>query len=181
MTEVPVFAPDYAMQPTRHERRAYVAEQLRALARERGISLTAILAGAVDGAASEALDMLSRGVDDAGREIVPPGWAPVLRLREGAVPPDRDPQGRKVPDAQRGKVLVVKMGNRPLDGAERVTTERARRDLYDVVEVTHAARPYRTREAVTILRQWGVDVAPEIDRHLVEEVVEAPKAAGKGR
>lgn len=179
MTEIPVFAPDYASQPTRPARRAYVAEQLRAMQRGGGISLSAILAGSTSAAATEALELLAAGRDDSGRDVVPPGWAPVLRLREGAAPPDRDPQGRKLDDARKGKVLVVKVGNRPMDGRERITTERARRDLYDVTEVTREAKAYRIREAVTILRQWGVDVAPEIDRHLVEEVLDAAK--GKGR
>ena len=180
MTEVPVFAPEYASQPTRPARRAYVAEQLRAMVRGGGLSLSAILAGAVDGAATEALELIAARRDDSGREVVPPGWAPVLRLREGAAPPDRDPQGRRLADDKRGKVLVVKLGNVQMTGDARVTTERARRDLYHVVEVTHAARSYDTREAVTILRQWGVDVAPEIDRHLVEEVLETAKGKGKG-
>lgn len=178
MMEIPVFAPEFAMQPTRAARRAYVAEQLRAMVRGSGLSLSAILAGAVDGAASEAMELLVSGRDDAGREIVPPGWVPTLRLREGAAPPDRDPQGRKLSDDKRGKVLVVKLGNRPMEAPDRITTERARRDLYDVAEVTHDARAYRTAEAVAILRQWGVNVAPEIDRHLVEEVSRAAPAKG---
>ena len=178
MLEIPVFAPEFAMQPTRAARRAYVAEQLRAMVRGGGLSLSAILAGAVDGAASEAMELLAAGRDDTGKEIVPPGWVPTLRLREGAAPPDRDPQGRKLSDDKRGKVLVVKLGNRPMEAPDRITTERARRDLYDVAEVTHEARAYRTAEAVTILRQWGVTAAPEIDRHLVEEVSRAAPAKG---
>ena len=73
---------------------------------------------------------------------------------------------------------MVKLGNRPMEAPDRITTERARRDLYDVAEVTHDARAYRTAEAVAILRQWGVNVAPEIDRHLVEEVSRAAPAKG---
>jgi hypothetical protein len=76
-------------------------------------------------------------------------------------------------------VLVVKVGQRSQLATERATDANARRDIYETTEVTATARAYRLREAVTILRQWGVGVADDLDRHLVEEVLDSGAKGGK--
>jgi hypothetical protein len=172
---VAVFAPDFARQPNAPARRAYVAEELRRVQASGPLSLCALLAGAVDGAASVALDLMDKGRGPDGADVVPPGFAVHLRLREGAVPPQRDPQGRALPTDKAGKVLVVKIGQRSAGAEARSIDANARRDIYETTEVTASPRAYRLREAVIILRQWGVGVADDIDRHLVEEVLDAPK------
>lgn len=176
---VAVFAPDFTRQPNAPARRAYVAEELRRVQASGPLSLCAILAGAVDGAASVALDLIDKGRGPDGADVVPPGFAVQLKLREGAVPPQRDPQGRPLPADKAGKVLVVKIGQRSIGAEARSIDANARRDIYETAEVTAAPRAYRLREAVTILRQWGVGVADEIDRHMVEEVLDSGAKGGK--
>jgi hypothetical protein len=179
MLAVAVFAPDFNRKPNAAMRRAYVADELRRLQASGPLSLAALLAGAVDGAASVALDLIDKGRGPDGADVVPPGFAVSLRLREGAVPPVRDPQGRQLPADKQGKVLVVKVGQRSQLATERATDANARRDIYETTEVTATARAYRLREAVTILRQWGVGVADDLDRHLVEEVLDSGAKGGK--
>ena len=176
---VAVFAPDFARQLNATARRAYVAEELRRAQVSGPLYLCALLAGAVDGAASVALDLIDKGRGPDGADVVPPGFAVQLRLREGAVPPARDPQGRPLPTDKAGKVLVVKIGQRNSGAEARSIDANARRDIYETTEVTASPRAYRLREAVTILRQWGVGVADDIDRHLVEEVLDSGTKGGR--
>jgi hypothetical protein len=181
MISFPVFAPDFRRHSTATARRAYVADELRRVQQDGPLSLASLLFGGEDGAASIALDLLADGYDDGGQEVAPAGYAASikLRLREGVSPPDRDPQGRRLPPEKVGKVLVAKVGNvRREHGDERERDERVGRDLYRTVEVTAQPRAYRLADAVTILRQWGVG-SPDhtaIAHQLVVEVLDVADA-----
>lgn len=131
-------------------------------------------------------------------------YMPTLRLREGYVAIAKDPDGRDMPPAQRGKVLRCKVGVRgQMDRAElqsrthetarytgpaRQSMQRSPGGLYRTLDLTHAPRPVPIDDAIVILRQWGVGITPKrhykarsatpLDRWAVEEVpqvqVEAP-------
>lgn len=121
------------------------------------------------------------------------GYMPRLRLRASAVPPSLDPQSRPLPQADRGKVLVAKVGTRgqaPPGGtvsdieaarytARRDAIVRSPEGLYRTVRVTHEARAYTLDDADAVLMQWGVGVNEKryrkrgaLDQWLVEEVPE---------
>ena len=181
MISLPVIAPDLRRHSTAAARRAYVADELRRVQQDGPLPLAALLFGGGDGVADIALDLVRRGYDDAGAEVVPPGYDSRirLRLREGAVPPDCDAQGRKLPEADRGKVLLVKLQNIQVDKAtDREVAERVGRDLYRQARVTHEPHFYRFDDAVAILRKWGVGSVdhPTQARQLVEEVFDEPAA-----
>ena len=101
-----------------------------------------------------------------------------LRLVPGAPTPPTDPDGRPLDEKDRGRVLVAKVGVRgqTADGKpphhERETREtsalgrdalRTRRgeSLYRTARVTAAPKAYPLADAIVILRQWGVGIAPE--------------------
>lgn len=101
------------------------------------------------------------------------GYVPRLRLRPGAVPPELDPQSRPLPLAERGKVLVAKVGTRGAiqPGGDRISDDEAKRysarrdaivrspeGLYRTVRVTHEPRTYSLDDAVAVLMQWGVGI-----------------------
>lgn len=176
--ELPAFCEDFQT-TLKAERTAYVASELRRIDAEGLPVLRTVLSCPDDDAQALATMLLHDNADDAGEEILSPrAWR--LRLVKDAVPPPTDPQGRRLPEGRRGKVLVVKVGNKggrlpegatatqtdAFSGPRRGITVRAGRDLYELAEVTHAAKPYSLRNAILILRQWGFAVAP--DRARVE-------------
>lgn len=84
-----------------------------------------------------------------------------LRLVEGAQPPDRDPQGRPLPEALRGKILRAKLGNiGHADATVRQTTSQQNQPVIRTVDIGHAPVPVSFREAILVLRQWGYRVRP---------------------
>lgn len=98
-------------------------------------------------------------------------YTPMLRLRPGASPPPFDAQGRTLPPAKRGKVLVTKSGViGQMDASELKTrnAETARfagsardtlalqRGLYRVIEITEEPKAVSLDDAIVVLRQWGV-------------------------
>lgn len=172
MIDAPVFAPDLNKQRTDIERLRYVAQELRRLQKDRGfLKLSDVLIGGVPGASTFALELITNGRDPDGNEVVPAGYSPKLKIVSGRTPLDRDPQGRKLPPEKAGKVLVVKTGLvRFEDAKARQIAERNNRSLYETVEVTHEAKAYRVSEAKQILEQWGVGVANDLTRQIVEEV-----------
>lgn len=178
---VPVFAPRYEATPP-DERVAYVRDELRRLVAEGGAVLLAVLSPRTPTEAQVvALEMLAANRDSFrfagtgaragahGNRLLEraPVWR--LRLKAGATPPPIDPQGRRLAPDKVGKVLVAKVGMPDGDvGAERETsgqewTGAARAikaavgdDLLYTAEVTREAREYELREAVHILRKWGI-------------------------
>lgn len=150
--------------------------------------------------------VLSLGLQDQQdlgvSELRQNGYMPTLRLREGYVAAPKDPDGRDMPAAQRGKVLRCKVGVRgQMDRSElqarthetarytgpaRQSMQRTTGGLYRTLDVTHAPRPVPLDDAIVILRQWGVGLTPKrfykartatpFDRWAVEEVpqIEAP-------
>ena len=208
--EIPSFCERYHTL-ARNERPAYVAQELRRVDGAGLPVLRTVLSCADDDAQAHAVQLLHAGVDADGAEILPARlWR--LRLAEGAVPPSTDPQGRLLPADRRGKVLVCKIGNKGgriptgdnvdpkqialVSGPSRTTTVRAGRDIYETTEVTSAPRSYSLRNAVLILKAWGVGCTPERARiepdrdgnprevqvyWLVEEVLDAPAAQEPAR
>ncbi len=97
-----------------------------------------------------------------------------LRLRPGAVPPIRDPQGRELKDPDRGKVLVAKVGvvgnvhpsqikaaddsgkSREWLSSSRAALARTKVGLYNTKRVTSQPQPFLIDDAITIMRAWGV-------------------------
>ena len=181
MIEVPPFSLDLRAHRTKEKRRAYVVAELARLRDEGQLSLLAILGCGVDGADSLALEILADGDSDAeGQSLVDGGvYAPVLKLVDKARPPESDPQGRRLPDAKRGKVLVVKVGQKQLPtGTERDLLAKRGRDIYDTVEIGPKPRPYLLRHAAIAMRQLGKGLASELARGIVEEVLPTVEAAG---
>ncbi|MBL0219657.1 MAG: hypothetical protein IPQ07_38055 [Myxococcales bacterium] len=201
LIELPAFCDDFHATPKKEARRAYVANELRRIHSEGLPVLRTVLSCPDDEVQALATALLAANVDDDGEEILPDHlWR--LRLADGAVPPSTDPQGRKLPKSDQGRVLVCKIGNKggrlqedatkeqveAHSGPRRTTTVRAGRDLYDTAPVSAVARTYSFRNAVLILRQWGVGCTAERARMepdrdgnpvevqnywLVEEVLEA--------
>jgi len=206
LIEIPSFCEDFQAIKNRVERRAYVVNELRRIDRAGLPILRTILSCQDDDAQGAATALLAANVHDEGGEIISdPRWR--LRLAEGAVPPPTDPQGRKLPKDRVGKVLIAKVGNKggrlgedataaqleAHSGPRRTTTVRSGRDLYETVEVTRTPKVYSLRNAILILRQWGVGctyerarVEPNKDGEpvevqsywLVEEVLEPREATG---
>ena len=198
------FCEDF-QQIARPLRTAYVVRELKRIDREGLPILRTVLACPDDDAQSLATLLLHSNVGDDGDEIIAPrAWR--LRLVADAAPPKTDPQGRLLSADKRGKVLVVKTGNKGArlaedapssqtdahSGPRRTVSVRAGRDLYELQEVTATPRTYSLRNAILILRQWGVGVTyerarvePDKDSNpvvvqvnwLVEEVLEARESA----
>lgn len=182
MLEIPPFCLEYHRRPPA-EREAYVMSELVRLRDSDSMRLSTILACGSDEAATVALRLLRDGAyDTEGRELVEADWAPRLRLIDKAVPPERDPQNRLLPDGKRGRVLVTKVGLRRFEqGGDRFIADRLSRDIYEMVEVGPQAKPYRMAHAVAVLRAWGRGVAPEHDRWIVEEVSRDTPAHSAGK
>jgi hypothetical protein len=184
VTELPDFAPDALSHTTDAARRAYVAEEVRRVVKAAPTKiLLAVLACSDVLSQTIAIELLTRGVDDDGEQILEPRvW--YLRLAEGARPPETDPQGRRLPPGKAGSVLVAKTGNKGgnvpnnapperlgrFNGPERAALGNARRDLYDTVEIGSDPKAFQLRDAVKLLRRYGVGVAEFADMHLLEEV-----------
>lgn len=207
LIEIPFFCEDFQAIKGRRERREYVVSELRRIDRAGHPILRTILSCQDDEAQAAATELLASNVDAEGGEIIPARlWR--LRLVDDATPPATDPQGRRLPKDKVGKVLVAKVGNRggrlgenaePAEvdahsGPRRTVTVRAGRDLYETVEVTRTPRSYSLRNAILILRQWGVGctyerarVEPDKDNNpievqvywLVEEVPEVRESTGE--
>lgn len=197
VTELPDFAPDALSHTTDAARRAYVAEEVRRVAKSSPTKLLlAVLACSDVHSQLIALEFLTRGVDDDGEQVIEPRvW--YLRLAEGARPPETDPQGRRLPPSKAGTVLVAKLGNKggnvpnnaPMErlarfnGPERAALGNSRRDLYETVEIGRDPKSFTLPHAVKLLRRYGVGVAEFAEMHLLEEVditeVTAPKG-GRG-
>lgn len=181
MIEIPSFCLDLRAQGTRAKRVAYVTSELARLRDEGQLSLLAILGCGVDGADSIALEILSQGgTDETGVALVDGGvYTPVLRLVDKARAPESDPQGRRLPEGKRGKVLVVKVGQKPIvDGTTRELLQKRSRDIYDTIEISAKPRPFLLRHAALAMRQWGVGLASDLSRGIVEEVL--PRVDGAG-
>ncbi len=155
------------------QKRAYVASELRRLDRAGAALLCPVLA-LLDGEVQQiAVEMLDNNSDGDGRAICDPPRPWVLRLVEGGKPPKKDPQGRMVPEAKRGKVLVAKTGNLggnlgpSADAAEvamysgeaRRAMAQQGRNLYRTVEITREGTAMTLADAIKVLRQWGVGVS----------------------
>lgn len=177
------------------ERRAYVASEIKRLVADGAPLLTAIIACSDGRTQQIALTLVKRNDDGEGSSLFEyrDGWR--LRLVEGGTPPAVDPQGRKLDAKDTGK-LVVKLGTLGGDlgpeadarevqqwGSEARTSRAQRgRDLYRLGRVSRAGEAFTLDDAVTILKQWGVGIAPrEVRRDgqlawLVEEVPAARAA-----
>jgi hypothetical protein len=155
----------------RDVKNAYVARELRRLDAEGAPILRAALATLDDELLQVVLDLLHGTADTSDDEpLFPDGpraaWR--LRLRKGAVPPPLDPQGRPVPPADRGK-LIVKVGNlggrlgpearqqelARYNGDARQVASLAGRDLYRNVKIGTQPTALSLGDALTVLRQWG--------------------------
>lgn len=173
------------------ERQAYVAAELRRLDASGAPVLRAVLSHPYDGCRNVSLALLApengNAVQGSGDPVLTaPRHVWWLRLVEGAELPPTDPQGRRLPDEIRGKVLRAKVGLvgwLPGDpsthdpaavaaagGEARRKRESTGRDLYLTTDVTRDPRPYPFQQAVIILRAYGRGVAGELNRQLVEEV-----------
>lgn len=172
MIEVPPFCDNWSNYRVRTdaERAEYVAEEMRRIQQDRGPLLRAILSCAEESAQRIALQYLSGALTPSGEQPIIPGvW--LLRLRDGASPPARDPQGRALPKEIAGKVLRAKVGNVVFEeGKKRKVADQHGRNLYILRDITSTPQPIALSEALVILRAWGYGVARETDRQLVEEV-----------
>ncbi len=148
------------VQPARQ--RGYIKEELERLAASGSALLYTCLTAPLEVQRDLAVSAL--------REIQPNIW---LRLKPGAVPPSLDPQGRDLPDADRGK-LVAKVGQvgqmRPdeikgrTESGEtaaytsegRQSIARSKKGLYETRRIDTSPRAFPLDEAITIMRAWGV-------------------------
>lgn len=174
---------------TELERKAYVASEIKRLVADGAPLLTAIIACSDGRTQQIALTLVKRNDDGEGGALFErrDGWR--LRLVENGTPPALDPQGRKLDPKDAGK-LVVKLGTLGGDlgpeadavevaqwGAEaRAARAQRGRDLYRLGRVSRLGDIFPLEDAVTILKQWGVGIAPrEVRRDgqlawLVEEI-----------
>lgn len=203
MIELPPFCEAFQTTP-RRDRDGYVAGELRRIRQEGHSVLATVIGCADDDAQACATRLLHDNLDPEGGEILEAlPWR--LRLVKDAVPPNTDPQGRRLPKEKQGNTLVVKVGNkggrlrdnaeaeqvRAFSGPQRTVNVRAGRDLYETVEVTRDPKVFTLRNAILILRRWGHGVTyerarmePDRDGNLVEvqcnwlveEVLDAPAA-----
>ena len=174
---LPIFAPDWSRvaKSSDKEKRTYVTGELRRLFEGGGAVLLAIMQPGVDDMPRMlALDLLNTNPNEGGRRLYDPARAWRLRLKVGAEPPRLDPQSRRLPPEKLGKVLVAKTGNLGGErGRDQETEESAEwagpqramkaisgRDIYETVEVTFRAEAFTLRDAVLILRRWGIGVQP---------------------
>ncbi len=140
----------------------YVANQLRAL---RDSGEHRLLTAALMLPFPEQIDLATRALRESG-------YRPWLRLRDGATPHPRDPQGRPLPREKAGKVLVAKVGvrgqmdpselsarndeTRMYSGPARSALARTAQGLYVTTEITSTPTQHTLADATVILRQWGV-------------------------
>lgn len=156
------------------EQRAYIASELKRIDAEGAPLLTVCVAFLQDDRVQQiAHEIISRNYDsDTGEQVYAPReWR--LKLVDGGKPPTVDPQGRQIPPAEAGKVLVAKVGvlggelgpeadSREVMqwGAEkRAARDRQGRDLYRYVRITREPTVLSLVDAMAVLRQWGVGVA----------------------
>lgn len=175
---------------SRETRRAYMDSELSRIEAEGAPLLHAVLSCPLE-------DMQDLGV----LALKERGYSPMLKLRDGYVAWPKDPNGRDMPEAQRGKALCCKVGvygqmdradlaarndeTKRFTGPARQALLRTPGGLYRTRNVTHKATPVPLEDAIVIMRQWGVGLTPKrfykkntMDRWAVEEVpqVEAPSA-----
>ena len=173
MHHLPEFADEWPLYQGRDaaSRRAYLVSEIRRLAAEGAPILSIVLAQLDDLLRESALELVRQNDDGAGNLIFEHRtWA--VRLIEGEAPPDVDPQGRPIPPGERGKVLVVKVGNLGGDvkptaeasevmqysGPQRLVRAQSGRNLYRTVKIGRAPVALSFDDAVAALRQWGVGV-----------------------
>lgn len=188
MLEIISFCPEWANYQTQPDKmaRRYVAEELRRLDRERAPLLRPILATLDDWLICTAIALVREGEAESGEPVVESReWR--LRLVDGVAPPVVDPQGRALNGADRGKVLVAKVGNlggtlspaRPakeamaFSGEARKAAESSGRNLYRTVRVTRAGVSLSLDDALTVLRQWGYGVTQQQYQHRPPKVADA--------
>lgn len=161
------------------EKRAYIADELRRLDRDGAPLLTVVAAHILDDRVQQiAFEILRRNHDSDGNPVYEPRqWA--LRLREGATPPKVDAQGRAVPEKESGKVLYAKVGvlggelgpeaeSREVmqwGGPNRDARARQGRDIYRYVKIGREPVTLSLDDALAVVRQWGMCVAPRERRH----------------
>lgn len=155
------------------QRDAYVAGELRRIVAEGEPLLLSVLRVPDDEARSAALLLLRDNATELGDRVFEVAPGPYrLRLTADASPPARDPQNRLIPEAKRGRVLVVKLGNKggrlpekangkavaQFSGKRRQILVSGGADLYESAEVGREWKAFSQREATLILRTWGVGV-----------------------
>lgn len=157
-------------------RDAYVAAELRKIVADGAPLLTSILRCPDDDAKSRALSLLRDNATEMGERVfesAPTAFR--LRLAEDATPPEKDPQGRRLPEAKRGNTLVVKLGNKggrlsdkadprlvaQFSGTRRQLLVGGGADLYEQAEVTRTPKAFSQRDATLILKTWGLGVQIE--------------------
>lgn len=158
------------------ERPGYVAAELRRIVTEGEPLLTTVLRCPDDDAKSLALTLLRDGVTETGETVFDePPAAVRLRLEPDAIPPERDPQNRKLPEKKRGHVLVAKVGNKggrlpekadakvvaSFSGQRRQVLVSGGADLYETAEITREWKSFSLRNATLILKTWGLGVQKE--------------------
>lgn len=166
MTQTPAFLHDWSragLNP--HAQREYVRKELQRIAGEGRRVLTEILTAPFEGQSEIALSLIAEGaLGEYGQGVR-------LRLVEGAVPPPLDPQGRELPEADRGKVLVAKVGTAGgalnnshalpavvVDVHSGPNVQRAsftNQDIYRYVRLSRRPVVVPFAAAVVVLRQWG--------------------------
>ena len=171
-TVIATFAPEASLKTSREDLASYVAAEIRRLFDSGAAVLLAIHQfGVDDDARMLAMEMLTRGEDDAGERIYPVEHQWRLRLKDGAKPPLLDPQGRKIePDAQ-GKVLRAKVGllgasrgrdhvsaaAKQWDGNARAAKSMSMSaPLHVMRDITSKPTVLTLREAALVLSRWGV-------------------------
>jgi hypothetical protein len=147
--------------------RAYVRAELERL---RGEGLPLLYAAATPMLPSQRDLALSVLLKDMGVSQVS------LALVAGAKPPPLDPQGRPLPDADRGRVLRAKVGTygQAVNGAKpdeyeaaryaapaRAALARTPAGLYRTADIGRDPTPLNAEDALAILTQWGHGVASE--------------------
>lgn len=177
-------------------REEYLSKEINRLIDEGKPVLRAILArpGDTGQCIDESLWLLSHGYsggEDGGGIPIRAVRSVMLRLRDGAVPPSVDPNGRRLAPGQ----LVAKLGNvggdvdtrverRGVDAQKREQLKALKRMFRVSEAVTSEPWDFSLDDAVMILRAWGYGIAVRIkhdhrdkadvshaDTWLVEEVV----------
>lgn len=105
---------------------------------------------------------LSDQQDDAFRALREDNRLFALRLVSGCTPPSTDSQGRELPEAERGKVLAAKIGQRTFsDATVRAAVGYRGGDLHAHRKITERPALLPLEEAIVVMRQWGYRVRPK--------------------
>jgi hypothetical protein len=172
-----------------HAQREYVAAELVRIAREGRPVLNEVMTAPFAGQSEIAMALLGEGALSEFN-----GGMVRLRLVDGAVPPHVDADGLPLPEADRGKVLLAKVGTKggalnqshtlpsvvtdPYSGPNLQRNTNARQPNSRYVRITRAGTFVSFAQAAVVLRQWGRGVNPQLSYRYGRKVVDNASPTG---